>query len=56
MKRDDVMTILDKHKTDLTHFGVQSLRLFGSVARDEAANDSDVDLLVGFRHQSFRAI
>jgi predicted nucleotidyltransferase len=29
-------------------FGVRSLSLFGSVARDEARPDSDVDLLVDF--------
>ena len=29
-------------------FGVQSLTLFGSVARDEATAKSDVDLLVEF--------
>ena len=29
-------------------FGVQSLALFGSVARDEATAKSDVDLLVEF--------
>ncbi len=49
MKRDDVMKILGGHKADLKRFGVKSLRLFGSVARDEAANGSDVDLLVDFR-------
>ena len=29
-------------------FNVQTIRLFGSVARDEAGIDSDIDLLVGF--------
>jgi predicted nucleotidyltransferase len=29
-------------------FGVVSVRLFGSVARDEAGPDSDVDILVEF--------
>lgn len=28
------------------HFGVRSLRLFGSIARDEHNEDSDVDLCV----------
>lgn len=31
-----------------TRFGVRSLALFGSVARDEAHPDSDVDILVEF--------
>ena len=32
----------------LKRFGVASLRLFGSHSRDEAREDSDVDLLVLF--------
>ena len=48
MRREEVMTILGGHRADLKRFGVKSLRLFGSVARDEAASGSDVDLLVGF--------
>jgi predicted nucleotidyltransferase len=32
----------------LTGFGVKSLALFGSVAREEAGPDSDVDILVEF--------
>ncbi|MGB7413512.1 MAG: nucleotidyltransferase family protein [Thermosynechococcaceae cyanobacterium] len=36
------------HQNSLKSFSVQSLILFGSVARDEARIDSDVDLLVEF--------
>jgi uncharacterized protein len=32
------------------NYAVKSLELFGSVARDEARHDSDVDLLVEFSH------
>ena len=49
MGRDDVLTILEAHRNDLERFGVESLRLFGSVARGEASPNSDVDLLVSFR-------
>jgi predicted nucleotidyltransferase len=48
MRRDEVLRILESHTADLRRFGVKSLRLFGSVARDEAADGSDVDLLVDF--------
>lgn len=49
MKRDEVMRILLAHRTELhQQYGVSSLGLFGSVARDEAGPDSDVDLLVEF--------
>lgn len=48
MRRDEVLRVLKSHTAELQHFGVKSLRLFGSVARDEAADGSDVDILVGF--------
>jgi len=49
MKQDAVLKILKQKDTELTkQFGVKSLLLFGSVARDEATTASDVDLLVEF--------
>ena len=49
MQRDDVLKILADHRDELRQqFGVKSLALFGSVARDEATETSDVDLLVAF--------
>jgi predicted nucleotidyltransferase len=48
MHRDQVLALLTRHRTALERFGVKSLRLFGSVARDEASGGSDVDLLVDF--------
>lgn len=48
MKRDDVLAIIATHQNQLQEMGVKSLNLFGSVARDEARPDSDVDFLVEF--------
>ena len=49
MNRDAVLALLRDHLPVLTErFGVQRLRLFGSVARDAAREDSDVDVLVDF--------
>ena len=49
MRRREVIEILRKHKVALAQqYGVKSLALFGSVARDEGRSDSDVDLLVEF--------
>lgn len=48
MKRDEVITILREHRSDLERFDVKTLSLFGSVARNEATPASDVDLLVEF--------
>lgn len=49
MKQDTVLQILKQKNAELTNqFGVKSLLLFGSVARNEATSASDVDLLVEF--------
>jgi uncharacterized protein len=49
MKQDLVLKILKQKNAELTkQFGVKSLFLFGSVARNEATISSDVDLLVEF--------
>ncbi len=48
MKKDEVLAILAAHRQELKALGVKSLDLFGSVARDEARPDSDVDFLVEF--------
>ena len=48
MRRQETLTLLASHQNALKEFGVKSLMLFGSVARDEARIDSDVDLLVEF--------
>jgi len=49
MRRNEVIGILKEHQKEISEkFGVKSLALFGSVARDEAKLASDVDLLVEF--------
>ncbi len=48
VQKQEVLTLLANHQKTLKDFGVKSLILFGSVARDEAQIDSDVDLLVEF--------
>jgi uncharacterized protein len=49
MKRNEALRILLAHQDDLRdQFGVKSLSLFGSVARDESTEASDVDVLVEF--------
>ena len=47
--REELLDALRVHKTALTErFGVARLSLFGSFARDEATDASDIDLLVEF--------
>ena len=49
MKQDVVLQILRQNNNELTNrFGVKTLSLFGSIARNEARSESDVDLLVEF--------
>jgi predicted nucleotidyltransferase len=48
MNRDEVLAFLRNHRATLERLGVQSLALFGSVARQEAAATSDIDILVEF--------
>jgi len=49
MNRDEVLNVLRAHKTTLVQrFGVVDLALFGSIVRDQATDDSDVDILVWF--------
>jgi predicted nucleotidyltransferase len=49
MERNVVIRTLKQHRNELVEqYGVQSLALFGSVARDQARSTSDVDLLVEF--------
>jgi uncharacterized protein len=48
MHRQDVINLLKAQRTEIRALGVKSLALFGSVSRDEARPDSDVDLLVDF--------
>ena len=49
MRRDEAMRLLRQHLPEVrVRFDVLRLRLFGSTARDEATESSDVDVLVGF--------
>ena len=48
LKREDVLLMVRSQQAALEAMGVKSLRLFGSVARDRANPDSDVDFLVEF--------
>ena len=49
MTKEELLDLLRQHKPTLAqNFGVTDLALFGSFARDEAVDESDVDLLVQF--------
>lgn len=49
MDRAQTLTLLQTHLPALIReYGVKSLALFGSMARDQAGEGSDVDILVTF--------
>src|SRR5437870_10003293 len=46
MHRDHAIAVLRAHEAELRAAGVEHLSIFGSVARGEAKNNSDVDVVV----------
>ena len=49
MGRDEAIRRLRRHEADLRRLGVEHLYMFGSTARGEAREDSDIDLF--FDHE-----
>ncbi len=47
--REEAIGRLLEHEADLRRLGVERLYLFGSTARDEAGDDSDVDLFFDYQ-------
>lgn len=48
MRRDEAIATLRAIEPDARALGVTGLYLFGSVARDEAGPDSDIDIFVDY--------
>jgi uncharacterized protein len=48
MQRDEAIDRLKRHEAELRQLGVEHLYLFGSTARCEAREDSDVDLFFDY--------
>ena len=46
MKRKDAIDTIRAHEAELRQLGVAGCDLFGSVARDQARNGSDIDIAV----------
>jgi len=50
MRRDDILTILREYKQAFAEkYGILEIGVFGSVARDEATSESDVDICIKTR-------
>ena len=53
MHRDDVLAALRANADTIRRFGVTALFLYGSAARDEASDRSDIDLFVDVDYSRF---
>lgn len=51
--RDEVITKIKTHRRALKRYGVKSLALFGSTARNKMRKGSDVDVLVQFEKSTW---
>jgi predicted nucleotidyltransferase len=49
MNRDEAMNRLKARAADLKRLGVEHLYMFGSTARDEARDESDIDLFFDYQ-------
>lgn len=46
--RDEIITTIQSNRNTLKRYGVKSLALFGSAAKDKLRRRSDIDILVQF--------
>jgi uncharacterized protein len=53
MKRDEAIGRLKAHEAELKRLGVERLYLFGSTARGDATESSDVDLFFDYEKGKF---
>ena len=53
MRRDEVIRTLRAHADAIRGYGVMALYLYGSIARDEAGDQSDIDLFAGVDYARF---
>jgi uncharacterized protein len=57
MSRNEIISILKEYKKQAAEqYGIKALGIFGSVARDEAREDSDVDVVIKFDTPSLIAM
>lgn len=57
MKRERVLNTLHAHKEELSaKYGVTRMGIFGSVARDQATETSDVDIVVEMPPDLFQMV
>lgn len=53
--RQEILNLLEKNRDRIKSFGVTEIGVFGSVARDEQTEASDIDVLVELEKKTFDA-
>lgn len=54
MTQQEVLSFLSQHKQEFENrFSITKIGLFGSVAKDEHTNESDIDLVVEMRDKNY---
>jgi uncharacterized protein len=48
LNRQEIISVIKEQKELVRRFSIQNIYIFGSAARDQATDSSDVDLLVEF--------
>ena len=57
MTKHDILSYLNEHYEEFeTRYNVEKIGLFGSYARDEATDDSDIDIYVKMKPNMFDMI
>ena len=56
MTRDEIIETLRSHSADLRGLGVESLALFGSLARGDAGETADIDLAATYDEAVVRSL
>jgi len=55
LNRDGILSAIEAHADELRRLGAKSLGLFGSIARGEGTETSDIDLVVELQPKTFDA-
>ena len=54
MTKSEILKVLSKNKSYIEqHFEVEKIGLFGSYAKGQQTEDSDIDIYVEFKHKTF---
>lgn len=47
-KKENILSMIKSKKEEISQFGIKDIGLFGSYARDEQTENSDIDILIDF--------